>query len=705
MATDPVCGMFVDERSARLRLVRDNRTYYFCSEGCLEQFAAPEVSRRRLGRRLMVAWPLAVVVVVLTYVSPSTRDFEVAAVLAGVVQVYSGAPFYRGAWDALRSRSGNMDLLIAVGTTTAYGYSLLALGLPSRFPAAFYFDASSLIVALILSGNYLESLVRDRAGIALQRLGEILPATADRVDGAAIHSVPLEELRPRDLIRVGPGARFPADGEVRAGRTSVDESVLTGESLPVVKGVGTTVLAGSLNGTGMVEVEVTRTRGDSFVGQVGRLLTDAEEARVPLRQTADRIAAVFVPAVLVLALGAGLAWFLWGGASATVSVLIFVSVVIIACPCAFGIATPAAIVVGVGRGAEEGILFRGEDSLERTARADIVLTDKTGTLTSPDPVVERLVPVAGVTSEELLALASGLEAGSDQAYARAIRARAASSSVAPLSVDRLRADPGRGVRGERAGHAVAVLDGETAQQEGVNLAALDAATSAADAAGDTWSVAVEDGKALGLLVFRAPLVPGATEAVRTLHHLGLEVVMVTGDREPAARRVATQLGIDRVEAGVRPEGKVALVERYGSAGRHVAFVGDGINDAGALARADVGLAIGSGTDVAKEAGQVLLLHPDFQSVPRAIELARRTVRQVRWNLGWALGYNAILLPIAMGALVPFLGFSVYTVLPVAGAVAMGLSSTIVVANSLSLRWAKIGRDLGPSAPLRAALPH
>ncbi len=348
-----------------------------------------------------------------------------------------------------------MDLLIAVGTTTAYGYSLLALGLPARFPAAFYFDASSLIVALILSGNYLESLVRGRAGVALQRLRELLPATADRVEGTSVRAVPVDELLIGDLIRVLPGGRFPADAVLRSGRTSVDESVLTGESFPVPKGVGASVLAGSLNGSGMVEVEVTQLHGDSFVAQVGRLLTDAEEARVPLRQTADRIAAVFVPVVLALAIGAGLAWLVWGGASATVGVLIFVSVAITACPCAFGIATPAAIIVGVGRAAGEGILFRGQDSLERTARADVVLTDKTGTLTVVDPVLERVVPAHGATADSVLALAAGLEAGSDQAYARAVRARAAAMAAIPVRLEDLRADPGRGIRATRAGRPVA----------------------------------------------------------------------------------------------------------------------------------------------------------------------------------------------------------------------------------------------------------
>jgi P-type Cu+ transporter len=699
VATDPVCGMYVDGRSADLRLTRDNRTYYFCSQGCLDAFAAPEATRRRLRRRLLVAWPLALAVVVITYALPGRPEIAGAAVLAGVVQFYAGSPFYRGAWDALRQRTGNMDVLIAVGTTTAYVYSLLALGLPGRFPAAYYFDASSLIVTLILSGNYLESLVRDRAGVALQRLRELLPTTADRVEAGGVRAVPVEELVPGEVVRVLPGARFPADGVVQNGRTSVDESVLTGESLPVRKDEGAAVLAGSMNGTGAVDVVVRQTQADTFVAQVGRLLTEAEESRVPLRQTADRIAAVFVPVVLLLALSAAVGWFLGGGASPTVGVLVFVTVAITACPCAFGIATPAAIIVGVGRAAEEGILFRGADSLERTARADVVVTDKTGTITVPDPVVEQVVPSGTGTVGATLALAAGLEAGSEHAYARAVRARAASEGVAPTLVSDLRVDPGRGVRGTRGGRPVAVLDGESARLEGIDLSPFDQAITTADGAGDSWSVVVDGGAAVGLLTFRAPLVAGAREAVVALQRLGVDVIMATGDRGAAARRVAGEAGISRVEAGVRPEGKVALVRKLQGEGRHVAFVGDGINDAAALASADVGLAIGSGTDVAKEAGQVLLIRPDFRSVPRAIERARGTVAQVRWNLFWALGYNAVLLPVAAGALVPVWGFSVYQLLPILGAVAMGLSSTTVVLASLIARTRSDG---GVPAPLAAS---
>jgi len=686
MATDPICGMFVDERTASLRLDRDNRTYYFCSESCLSSFASPEAARRRVGYRLAVAWPLAIAVVVLTYAIPSTPAFYLAALFAGIVQVYAAAPFYRGAWDSFRSRMFNMDLLIAVGTTTAYGYSLWALVRPGSVPGAYYFDASSLIVALILTGNYIETLVRDRAGSALHHLKSLLPTRADRVEGTEVHTVSIDELRPGDLVRIRPGSRFVADGIVRAGRSSVEESLLTGELLPAPKGPTDPVLAGSMNGDGPLDVEVTGTPYDSFVAQIGRLLTDAESARVPLRRTADRIAAIFVPVVLALSVAAALAWFFWGGASAPVALLIFVTVVITACPCAFGIATPAAIAVGVGQAAGEGILYRGGDALERAARANLLFIDKTGTLTSLAPSEVDVMPAAGQSKEYVLGLAAGLELGSEHVLARAVREKAKDANVPPLRVDEVQVDPGRGIRGRVGSSPVAILDGGTARREGVGLEGLAPAADQADSSGAGWSVVVAEGRTVGILLFRASLSGGARETMRALRELGIPVVMVTGDRLASAQAVARELGIERVEAGVRPEEKVALIRRSLSAGHRVAFVGDGINDAAALASADVGLAIGTGTDVAKEAGQVLLVRPDLRAVPRTFEIARKTVARVRWNLTWALGYNLVLLPIAAGALIPVWGFRVYLVLPIAGAVAMGLSSTTVVLASLGLRW-------------------
>ncbi len=688
MATDPVCGMYVDEGSATLTLFRDNRTYYFCASSCRDSFAAPAERVARLKRELALAWPLALVALVATYVPFAWAPYVAAAAATGV-QFYPGRSFYRGAYDSLRSRTGNMDTLIAVGTTAAYAYSVAALALPGRLPALYYFDASSLIIALILTGNYLEHLTRHRATGALRRLSELLPTVANRLRDGREERVPVGEVAVGDRLRVRPGERFPVDGVVVEGRSSVDESILTGEPMPRPKAPGDRVLASSVNGEGLVEVEAVATGGDTFLAQVGQLLNEAETSRVPLQRLANRIAAAFVPAILTLGVVAALLWGLVAAAGLTVTVLVFVSVVITACPCAFGIATPAAIVVGTGRAAEAGVLFRGEDALTRAATADIVLTDKTGTLTEGAPELVGLSPAPGTSETELLRLAATVEQGSEHPLARAVVTAAGRRSIALPAPIGVTVEPGRGVAGRVDGRTVRVVSAAVAEAEGADLSGLERARAAMAAAGRSGSVAFADGRAVGLLEFADPVRPTSRAAVDALRAMGIETVMVTGDAEAPARAVASLLGIQKVHAGTTPAGKLALVARYRAEGHSVAFVGDGVNDAPALAAADVGIAIGTGSDVAKEAGQILLVRPEFLGVPRGLKLARRTVAKVRGNLTWALGYNSVLLPIAAGALVPLLGFGVYNVLPITGAIAMALSSTTVVLNSLSLRWVRL----------------
>ncbi len=701
MATDPVCGMTVEESADALRLVRDNRTYYFCCHECLRVFAEPEEAQRRLGRRLAVAWPCSAAVVVLLLVPAIPRALDVAAILAAVVQGYAGAGFYRGAWDALRRRVGNMDLLIATGSTAAFLYSVVVLAAPGRLPPATYFDASSLIVTIILTGNYLEQRTRRRAGSALRQLAELLPTTVTLLDVGGSHEVPLDEVRPGDRIRVAPGARFPADGVVRDGRSSVDESLLTGESVGARRGPGDRVLAGSQNREGPLTIEVTSAGSDTFVAHVGELLLEAEMSRVPLQRQADRIAALFVPFVLVLAIAAGGAWYLLAGAGASIGLLVFVTVAVTACPCAFGLATPAALLVGTGRAAEAGVLFRGGDAVERAATVDTVLLDKTGTLTSSEPTVRGVLVLPPISRDELLRSAAGLEGGIDHPLARAITEASATTGGLPARFRDVRLDPGRGVVGTAGSSRFELIRGDAAQEEGVDLAPVRGWARDVERDGSSWTVLLRDGRPMGAIAFEQPIAPGAAEAVRLLGEQGVRMAIVTGDHERAARRVAGALAIDDVHAGVSPEGKVALVRQYREQGRHVAFVGDGINDAAALAAADLGIAIGSGSEVARETGQVLLVRSDLRGVPLALGLARRIVGRVRGNLLWALAYNAVLLPIAAGALVPALGLGVYRFLPVAGAVAMGLSSTTVLLNSLTLRRDPGAKGRAPAASLRA----
>ncbi len=681
MATDPVCGMWVEERSTSLRLERQQRTYYFCSEGCLHQFAEPERAERRLLQRVAVAWPLTIAVVILVYAVPSLPSTVGAAILAAVVQFYPGATFYSGSADAVRDRSWNMDVLIALGSTVAFGYSVAALALPTYLPHDYFFDASALIVTLILTGQYLEHRTRARAGSALARLGELLPSTALVVREGAERSVPLGELRPGERVRVLPGGRFPVDGTVRSGTTQADESLLTGESLSVPKHVGDRVYAGAVNGEGAVEVEATAVGSDTFVSEVGRLLTDAEMSRVPLKRVADRIASVFVPTVLALALVAAVFWLTVGGAGATIAILVFVTVTITACPCSFGIATPAALWVGAGRAAESGVLFRGEDTVERAARIDVVVTDKTGTLTRGRPSLVEIAVGPSVTDAQALAYAAAVESGSEHPLARAVLQECRHRGISFAPAREIRAEPGVGVSGQVDGHRIELIRSPDPPSADARSFAL--------ADGLTVAELRRDGAPLARFGFRDEPTPSASPAIAELRRAGVRVVIATGDTDSAAGPVARALGITELHAGLTPAGKLALLRSLQADGHRVAFVGDGINDAPALAAADVGIAIGSGTDVAREAGGILLVRSDLRGVPFALGLARRTVAKVRGNLAWAVGYNLVLLPVAMGVLVPWLGLGVYSVLPIVGALAMALSSTAVVLNSISLRWARL----------------
>ncbi|MCI4353413.1 MAG: heavy metal translocating P-type ATPase [Thermoplasmata archaeon] len=702
MATDPVCGMYVDERTAELRLVRENRTYSFCSSTCLEDFAAPERQLARLRLRLAIGWPLAAIILVLSYAHPFPGWPWAALALATVVQFYPGWQFLRGTYDALRNRIWNMDVLIAVGTTVAYAYSAAVVLLPSRLPPAYYFDASALIVTLILTGNYLEHLTRERARGSLRKLKELLPTTALILREGKEVDTPVAEVQPNDRFRMRPGGRFPTDGRILEGRSAVNEAVLTGESLPVEKGPGDPVIAGAINGEGPLTVQATKVGEDTLLAHIGQLVAEAETSRIPLQRLADRIAATFVPVVLVIAVVTSVGW-VFLGVGLTIGLLAFVSVVITACPCAFGIATPAAILVGTGRAAEEGILFKGRDSIERASRADVVLTDKTGTLTKGEPVLTDILPVPGVDARRLLSLAGGLEQGSEHPLAGAVR-RAATDQKLPIpSLQSVVALPGRGIQGEMNGRPVAILRGSAARDDGLGLGLVTPESHRLESEGKTWSVLLEDGRPIGILGFSDAVAPGVQRAILALAEDGIRSVMVTGDHEAAANHVAKQVGISEVYANVTPAGKLDLIKRFQARGARVAYVGDGINDAPALAAADLGIAIGAGTDVAKETGGVILVRSDFRGVALALRIGRRTVRKVKTNLAWAVGYNAVLLPIAAGALVPFVGLGVFQVLPITGALAMGLSSTSVVLNSLSLRWVALAGPRG-APPTAGALP-
>ncbi|EQD65985.1 copper-transporting P-type ATPase, partial [mine drainage metagenome] len=671
MPTDPICGMYVEGSPDDLALTRDNRTYYFCSSSCRDTFADPTRDLRDLGHRIAFGIPATILVIFLQYGLLRFAGAEaVEAVLALAVQVYLGRPFYQGAWDAIRTRHGNMDLLIAIGSTSAFLYSIAVLLVPGRLPDAVYFDASSAILTLILVGNYLERRTRAVAADTLEHLRSILPATVRRVRDGREETVALGEIQPGDRLKVRPGERIPVDGAVRSGLSSVDESIVTGESVPIGKAPGDRVVSGAVNGDGVLEIEAHRVGEDTFVGQIGRIVSDAEASKVPLQRTADRIAAAFVPVVLALAVAASLGWTLLGRADPTDGILIFVTVTIIACPCAFGLATPAAIVVGTGRAARDGILFKGHDALEQAARLERLLTDKTGTLTEGRPSLVEFRVIPGEDPQGLLAVAAGLESSSEHPFAPAVIAEAERRGIAPASIERFRALPGEGVEGFWNGRRVTLGR--------IGPEGFPAPDGPVGATARSEAILSIEGRPKALLGFEDRLRPSVASAIAELRSMGIATVMVTGDREEVARTIAREAGITEVYAGVKPAGKVEILRAFQSRGEAVGFLGDGINDAAVLTAADVGIAIGAGTDVAQEAGKIVLLRSRWTEVPLALRIARSTVRKVRQNLVWALGYNAVLLPIAAGLLVPWLGFGIYSVLPILGAAAMALSSTLVL---------------------------
>ncbi|BBN96736.1 heavy metal translocating P-type ATPase [Deinococcus grandis] len=606
--------------------------------------------------------------------------------LAAPVQFGPGRRFYRQGWAALRHRSPDMNTLVMIGTTAAFGYSLLVTLAPQLFPAGtrhVYFEASGVVITLVLLGKYFESVAKGRSSDAMRALLNLQPPVAHVLRGDAETDVPLAALRVGDLILVRPGEKIPVDGAVERGSSFVDESMLTGESVPVLKEAGAALTGGTLNGRGALHYRAERVGADTALAGIIRLVERAQGSKPPIQGLADRVVAVFVPVVLVITAVTFLAWLLLGGPDALPRALVSaVAVLIIACPCAMGLATPTSVMVGTGRAAELGVLFRGGAALEGLQGVQVVALDKTGTLTLGRPALGEVRPLAAFTRDEVLALVGAVEAGSEHPVARAlVDAARAGGQTLPIASD-VQAVPGFGVEGTVAGRRVQVGAARFMARLGVDTAALDPEAQALADAGHTPMFAAVDGRLAALLTAVDPVKPGTPEAVQALQAAGLRVVMVTGDDRRTAQAVAHTLGITDVRAEVLPEDKQRVVQALQAGGARVAFVGDGINDAPALAQADVGVAIGTGTDVAAESADVILMSGDLRGVPTARALSRATLSNIRLNLLWAFGYNVLLIPVAAGALFPLLGWQLS---PVLAAAAMGLSSVLVLSNALRLR--------------------
>jgi Cu+-exporting ATPase len=673
-------------------------------------FTAEDAERaghaRALLREAVASIAVALVIMVAMFVPQTSIAMEdlnrLALVPATIIQVWAGRRFYRPAWRALRHGTANMDTLVAVGTTTAWAYSVVVTAFPEVVHEAglhpeTYFDSSTIIIGLVLLGRWLEARAKAGATGAIRRLIGLQARTAHRVVDGVETDVALEAVVVGDLLRVRSGETIPVDGVIVEGASAVDTSMLTGEPIPVGVGPGGEVIGATRNTTGTFVMRATAVGRDTALARIVDLVGRAQGSKAPIQRLADRIAEVFVPAVLLLAAGTFVVWYVFGPEPRlTLALTSFIAVVVIACPCALGLATPTAIMVGTGRGAEGGILIRGGEALEIAHRVDAVIMDKTGTLTLGKPTVSEVVAAPGFTARTVLDLAASAETGSEHPLAAAIVARARLEELGFARQAAFEAVVGGGVRAsiiDADGPSRAVLVGNRRMLEaaGIDLAPLASAIEAAS--GGTVALVAIDGRAAGLISISDPVRAESATAVRELTAAGIEVWLVTGDARPTAHAVAAQVGIPahRVLAEVLPAGKADVVKTLQARGRTVAMVGDGINDAPALAQADLGIAIGSGTDVAIEAAGVTLVGSDPRGVAAAIGLSRATMSIVRQNLFWAFAYNVLLIPVAMGVLIPVLGISLS---PALAAGAMALSSVSVVANSLRLR----GYDARPDAP-------
>jgi Cu+-exporting ATPase len=617
--------------------------------------------------------------------------------LATPVVLWAGWPFFERGWASLRNRSLNMFTLIALGTGVAWLFSVVATVAPGVFPAAFrgpdgsvavYFEAAAVIVVLVLLGQVLELRARERTGGAIRALLDLAPPTARRVgpDGSE-EEVPLAHVQVGDRLRVRPGDKVPLDGEVIEGGSNVDESMVTGEPVPVAKAPGSRVTGGTLNGQGSFVMRADRIGQDTVLAQIVRMVAGAQRSRAPIQRMADQVSAWFVPVVVAIAVVAAVAWLVWGpDPRAAYAIVAAVTVLIIACPCALGLATPMSIMVGVGRGAQAGVLIKNAEALERLERINTLVVDKTGTLTRGRPEVVALVPVAGIAEEELLRLAASLERPSQHPLAEAVVRAAEARGLALASVEGFDAPTGRGVTGAVEGRRVAIGNVRLMEELGVDVDTVSAEAERLRGDGATVFFVAMGGRAAGIVAVADPVKETTLEAVRMLQAEGVHVVMLTGDNRTTAEAVARRLGIDEVIAEVLPEDKQKVVERLKAEGRHVAMAGDGVNDAPALAAAEVGIAMGTGTDVAIESAGVTLLGGDLTGIVRARRLSRAVMRNIRQNLFFAFAYNAAGVPVAAGVLYPFFGILLS---PVIAAAAMALSSVSVVGNALRLRGAKL----------------
>ncbi|PQP00427.1 copper-translocating P-type ATPase [Pseudomonas frederiksbergensis] len=701
MAKDPICGMMVDMTMALSR-ERGGRTYYFCSDSCVRIFESPENELKAMKTRVTIALTgvlalallragafiaLAAGATLLTWVPiPALPWFTWGIwlfLLVTPVQFIGGWSFYKGAWNAIRTRSINMDFLIALGTSVAYFYSVAVLFLPDVLPVKVaerdvYFEVSAVIIAFVLLGRYMEEIIKKKSSAAVRRLLDLKPAIAHVIRDGQELDLPAENVMAGEFLVVKPGEKIPTDGDVSEGQSTVDESMLTGESMPVDKHPGSPVIGGTLNGSGVLTFKASRIGADTALAQIIRMVEEAQTSTAQIQRLADQVTGYFVPAVVTVAILALVGWSVAG--SFPQGLLAFIAVLIISCPCALGVATPAALMVGVGKGADNGILIRGGEVLERAEKLSTVVFDKTGTITRGEPNVTDVISLGAASEHEVLMLAAAVESGSEHPLGAAIVRAARHRDISLPKASDIKGIAGHGIEGKIDNRTLWLGNRRLFARQGISTEAAEEHLIRLEADGKTAMLVGVDDRLLGVIAVADTIKPEAAEAVAALQASGIKVVLLSGDNHRTAEAVARQVGIERVIAEVLPDDKVAVIRQLQSEGQVVAMVGDGVNDAPALAAADIGVAIGSGSDVAKETGGIILLKNDVRDVVNAIKLSRATMVKIKQNLFWAFIYNSIGIPIAAFGLLN----------PIIAAAAMALSSLSVIANSALLKRARIG---------------
>jgi P-type Cu+ transporter len=690
-ARDPVCGMTVEKETAIKRKIGD-RWYYFCSQQCADVYEQPErelkAMKRRvtitligviaaLGLRVLTTFGLVAAIMALELVGGlSVYGLAIFIVSTPIVWV-AGFSIIKGAYFSLRNRKINMDVLVAAGVLAGWTYGAVNAFLPAiAVGGEGYLEVAIGILAFVLLGKYIEETIRRRSAASIRKLLELRPTTATVIrDGKEIE-VSAEELQVDDVIVVKPGEKIPTDGIVTAGYSSVDEKLITGESIPVEKNVGSEVIGATINKTGLLKFRATKVGEDTALSQIVHLVEEAQASSAPVQKFADRVVAKFVPIVFTAAIISFTYWYLTAGFST--AFLALLAVLLIACPCALGIATPTAILAGVGKGAEYGVLLRSGEYVEKARKLSTVVFDKTGTLTKGEPSVTDVKTYNSFTEKDVLAFAGSAEKSSEHPLAEAIVNQAKKAQLELADAEMFEALPGRGVKCTVKGKKVLLGNRKLMQEESVPIVTLENDLVGLEEQGKTAMILAVDGEPAGIIAAMDTAKDSAAEAIKQLKSMNLEVAMLTGDNEKTAHAIARQLGIEKIIANVLPWQKVDAIKKLQGEGKVVAMVGDGINDAPALAQADIGIAIGSGTDIAKETGGIVLIKDDLRDVALAVELSKRTMRKINTNIFWAFIYNAVMIPVAAAGLLN----------PMYAAGAMAISSLTVVSNSATLKLAK-----------------